>query len=430
MDCNVADFGACTKDVLQTDIFQKAIDACFLSGGGTVCVPEGIYRIGSIRLRSGVTLYLCSGAILEGSRDPEDYCTFKQEQLEPFAKSDMEGTVRCMVPLSRWNNGLIRAFNAENISIVGEKYSYIDGMNCYDPQGEEGYRGPHLINMWNCKNIKLSGYTLRNSGNWAHAIFKSTHVVAENLTVLGGHDGLDVIGCDEVTIRDCCFRSGDDGIAGFDNCNVDIRNCYLNSSCNGLRFGGNHVRIEGCEIVGPGSFGHRYGLSEEEKRMSLMTDKESRRNMERGFLYYCDFRTEVRKTPGDIVVKNCRFENPGTLFALPFEEQWCCNRSLSSITFEECTVSGMEVPIYISGSEAEPTAFILKNVKISCSADYKGEVFIDAKNCSEICLDSVSVKNPKKMAIRIEGKEYPFETGCNISMQWQNHSLVSVEGEV
>lgn len=55
--------------------------------------------------------------------------------------------------------------DAENISIIGEKGSCIDGNNCFDAQGEELFRGPHGITFFNCSNIFLKGYTVENSGN-------------------------------------------------------------------------------------------------------------------------------------------------------------------------------------------------------------------------------------------------------------------------
>src|ERR1700722_4925308 len=40
----------------STAAFQKAIDTCASNGGGTVQIGPGNYLIGSIELRSGVTL--------------------------------------------------------------------------------------------------------------------------------------------------------------------------------------------------------------------------------------------------------------------------------------------------------------------------------------------------------------------------------------
>ena len=55
---NIADFGARVSDSYQTEAIQKAIDTCFLNGGGRVVIPEGIFLTGGLRLRSNVVLYL------------------------------------------------------------------------------------------------------------------------------------------------------------------------------------------------------------------------------------------------------------------------------------------------------------------------------------------------------------------------------------
>lgn len=167
----ITDYGAVVSDRLQTGAIQAAIDACFLAGGGRVVIPAGIYLTGGLRLRSNVALYLKSGAILRGSSNHEDYDLYRNDTLEPIGTCDEEHQGKN--PYSRWNNGLIKALNAKNIAIVGEEGSYIDGNDCYDPTGEEKYRGPHGINIWDCENILLEGYTLMNSANWAQAIFRS-----------------------------------------------------------------------------------------------------------------------------------------------------------------------------------------------------------------------------------------------------------------
>ena len=80
---NIRNYGAKTCDRLQTENIQKAIDDCFLSGGGRVVIPCGIYITGGLRIRSNVELYLESGAILKGSRNAEDYFILEKDTLEP-----------------------------------------------------------------------------------------------------------------------------------------------------------------------------------------------------------------------------------------------------------------------------------------------------------------------------------------------------------
>jgi len=248
---NILDYGAVSDGGLATETIQKAIDACFLGGGGTVLVPEGNYLTGGLRIRSNVTLHLQKNAVLVGSRNPEDYTTYLADSLEPLTEADINEPVstslsdsRSVVPCSRWNNAVIRGIRAKNIAIIGEEGSVIDGRNCFDAIGEENYRGPHGINLWYCENITLKGYTIRDCANWGHAIQNSRNIQAERITVLGGHDGFDVRTCDDVTIRSCQFLTGDDCIAGFDNNNVTVTDCTYSSACSFLRFGGHkrHLR--------------------------------------------------------------------------------------------------------------------------------------------------------------------------------------------
>ena len=70
---NILDHGAVSGGADCTYAIQSAIDTCWQSGGGIVEIPAGEYHTGDIRLRSRVTLYLRSGAVLKGSRDPKEF---------------------------------------------------------------------------------------------------------------------------------------------------------------------------------------------------------------------------------------------------------------------------------------------------------------------------------------------------------------------
>lgn len=71
---DVTAFGAKgDKVALCTTAVQAAVDACHNDGGGTVVVPAGVFRIGTVELRSNMTLFLCAGATLLGSESGEDY---------------------------------------------------------------------------------------------------------------------------------------------------------------------------------------------------------------------------------------------------------------------------------------------------------------------------------------------------------------------
>ena len=172
------------SDLLQTKAIQSAIDRVAAGGGGEAVIPEGRYRTGGLVLRSGVTLRLAEGAELEADRDPDDY----------------PGS-------NRWYRALIRADGAQDVGIVGGRHSTINGMNCFDGRGEEGFRGPHAIMFLNCTNVTLGGYTVRDSANWGHAIFHCKDVTVRNVRVYGGHDAFDFHDSENVDVAACEFRT-------------------------------------------------------------------------------------------------------------------------------------------------------------------------------------------------------------------------------
>ena len=415
----ITDFGAVTSDRLQTKAIQSAIDACFLSGGGRVVIPCGIFITGGIRLRSGVELYLESGAVLRGSENPDDYNEFWNDTVEPVNDENTESAGRSSVATSAWCNGLIRVIDAENVTITGEKGSYIDGRNVYNPEGEEKYRGPHAISVWRCKGLTLSGYTIIDSANWAHAIFQSSDITVQNVSVYGGHDGFDVRTCDNVLIENCLFHTGDDCIAGFDNHDVTVRNCDLKTACSVFRFGGNHVLIENCRST-PASFGFRGSIPKDQRHLSHLPTESARHIAHTPFLYYCDFRADIRKTPGDITVRNCSFDGTRQLFRLEFdgEHKWCCNRSLSSITFENCEFLNLDKEGVLHGDANERVSYTLKNCKITRKEDAEDFPLLICTNFDKVEMDGVTVEGFDKPYVekKTEG-EFFFENTTPIEIR-------------
>lgn len=396
MVCSILSYGAKADGTLCTEAIQKAIDDCFLSGGGEVTVPGGVYLTGGLRLRSHVTLHLLENAVLMGSICPEDYATYLQDAMEPISEEERARHVSTVVPgkpvgrsaypYSRWNNAIIRAIHAENIAIIGEPGSEINGQNCYDPQGEEDYRGPHAINMWFCENITLRGYTVRDSANWAHAIQNSRRIHADGLTVLGGHDGFDVRTCDDVLVENCRFITGDDCIAGFDNIGVTVRGCYFESACSMLRFGATDMVVENCRGVAPATYGFRGSLSPQERAQRAATHENCRHTCHNVFLYYCDHRAAVRKTPGNIVIRNSRFVGPKTVMRLLFGHKWCCNRSLADITFQNCVIENISKPNEIFCPQEEPLTLRMIDCVVTPMEGCEDMPFIEGENIKSIRL--------------------------------------------
>ncbi len=414
----VTDYGAIAdSEAVQTDAFQKALDECFLAGGGEVVVPKGTYIIGDIRIRSNTILHLMEDACILGSLDPKDYLHINSDKLEPLP--DEQNTLapwyypdewiamgggfkkHLYTAGSYWSYGIIRAAYAENIGIIGDRGACIDGRNIYDPKGEENYRGPHGINMHFCKNIIFRGYTIQNTANWAHAIFQSEGVTFENLTVLAGHDALHTRACSNVNISGCKLITGDDCVAGFDNIDVHIKNCEMSSACSAFRYGGNNILVEDCEIYGPCKYPFRGSFTHEEKISGVLTSENARYNMLSLWTNFVTDDLPVRKPAGKVVIRNCSVKNADRMLHLNLSgnEWWQRGTPPTDIIFENIKIENVMMGLTAYGVKGMPMKLTLKNVEYSYRDGYEETPMIKAAYCDEINLINVKVKNYKGKAL-------------------------------
>jgi len=247
--------------VLDTIAIQKAIDRCAASGG-QVLFPPGRYLSGTIHLRSGVVLHLESGARLIGSTNLADYSQPQLPNTLPEAK------------WGKWHRGLIIGEGVQDVAITG--LGVIDGNKVFDPTGEERMRGPHTIVLVNCRRFNLRDVTIVDAANYAVFFQVSDDVAIRNVKIVGGWDGVDWRGgperwCQNVSIIGCQFYTGDDAIAGRYWNNTVIKDCLINSSCNGIRVIGPATRLTVANNLfrGPGEQPHR--TSGEKRRTNMLS---------------------------------------------------------------------------------------------------------------------------------------------------------------
>lgn len=231
---DITDYGAVSDTTrLSTAAVQKAIDSCNAAGGGTVSVPAGNYKIGSIVLRSNVTLNLENGATLYGSTDIADYQPMTTDYV----------SLRTNVPTIQ----LIYADNASNVAITG--LGTIDGRGKAFPKltwNDEGITRPHLLRLIRCSDVTVSGVTLKNSGCWMQHYLACDRVKIHGITVINrnnyNNDALDLDGCHNVTVSDMIADSDDDGITLKSTSprlceDITISNCVVSSHCNAIKLG-------------------------------------------------------------------------------------------------------------------------------------------------------------------------------------------------
>jgi hypothetical protein len=202
---NVKDLGA-TGDgkTLDTDAIQRAIDDCSKSGGGTVLVPAGQYLVATVQLKDNVTLHLDAKSELLGTPELPAY-----RNVDPF-KDGLGADVG-------W--AMLTAVDAKHIAIEGDGTLNGNGKaiatgNKFKGQGW-GHR-PFLVRIVRCNDVVIRGVTLRDAGSWTTNFFQSDSVTVDHVTidshVAPHNDGIDIDGCQHVTISNCDIDSGDDAI--------------------------------------------------------------------------------------------------------------------------------------------------------------------------------------------------------------------------
>lgn len=285
---SITDFGAVEGVVMYSSkCINKAIEACFNLGGGTVVVPAGVFYTGPIVLKSNVRLHLSDGATLKFSTNPEDY--------KPFVVSRWEG----------WDcinfHPLIYAYKQKNIAITGR--GVLDGQanetNWWPWKGktEYGWRPgivsqewnegkvsgrnrladmenkqvpisqrlmtledrlrPPFIQFYQCSEVLISDVRIIQAPFWLIHPLLCKNVIVRGVTMESqgpNNDGCDPESSKNVLIENCLFNTGDDCIAiksgrnkdgkrwNIPSENIIIRHCTMKNGHGGV--------VVGSEITG------------------------------------------------------------------------------------------------------------------------------------------------------------------------------------
>lgn len=108
-------------------------------------------------------------------------------------------------------SGYIHSRMADNIKILGNGILYGGNWHNWDENSGEQLIVPVLG-----KNIEIQGITLLDGGSWHIVPVACKNVLIENVNILGKvitGDGIDIVGCEDVTIRNCFIRANDDCIS-------------------------------------------------------------------------------------------------------------------------------------------------------------------------------------------------------------------------
>lgn len=228
---NVRDFGASGDGTTSDqDAIQKTLDHAAAAGGGCVYFSAGVYRSGTLMLRSNLRIHLEAGAVLLASNDVERY---------PGLDSRRD--------VSRPLQALLFADGVKDLTITGP--GIIDGGGGEQPPSWEEARGlalrPLVALFRNCHGLRISGVTLRRSQSWTLHLRRCEDVQIDGVVIRNNwpnSDGIDPDGCRNVTISNCDIEAGDDCIVlkstQGDTCEgITINNCVLRTNCAALKLG-------------------------------------------------------------------------------------------------------------------------------------------------------------------------------------------------
>jgi hypothetical protein len=247
---NVRDYGAKGDGkTLDTAAVQSAIDACAKDRGGTVLVPAGDFLVGTVELKSNVTLHLAAAGRLLGSATPGDFSAGKG------------------VPPSNGNVVLLYAVEAENVTV--------EGRGTIDGQGDKFFTGhgdntgpgqnraagyterPHLCVFYRCRNLGLRDIFLTRSAYHCTRIIECSYVRLDGVRIHNrvnmNNDGFHLNSNQYVNIVNCNVACQDDACALFgSNQFVTITNCTFSTRWSIFRFGGGEAKnipISNCVLV-------------------------------------------------------------------------------------------------------------------------------------------------------------------------------------
>ncbi|MGI5974420.1 MAG: glycoside hydrolase family 28 protein [Paludibacter sp.] len=311
-EVNLADMGGVPDGItLNTEAFEKAMQALADKGGGKLIVPKGVWFTGPIVFRSNINLHLEKGALILFSPDFDLY---------PIVETVFEGldTRRCQSPIS--------GRNLENIAITGcgsidgsgdawrplkkekvtekmwkqkvasggvlRKNNYwfpsegslkgfeISDMNVPRKDMSEAewqeirdFLRPVMISFIGCKNVLLQGVLFENSPAWNVHPLMCENVIVDGIYVKNpsysqNGDGIDLESCVNSIIVNSIFDVGDDAIcikSGKDEdgrrrarptVNLIVDNCKVFHGHGGFIVGSEmsggvkNIKVSNCQFLG------------------------------------------------------------------------------------------------------------------------------------------------------------------------------------
>lgn len=298
---------------LATDHVQRAIDACRDAGGGTVTVSSGEYVLGTVHLRSDVTLRLEAGVRLLPAESKSAYVDrhVGPDGERPFLLAEGvenvavvgEGTIDGRGTEIMDTDEPIRQHSGESVGhpLVSnaphrarQGDDYLDRSEATDewPVAKPSFRPGPMIYLVDCEGVSIRDITLRDMPAWTLSLDDCADVDIRGVTIrnhmqIPNCDGIAIGNSRNVRIADCAIEACDDAITLVSHddrkrpCeHVTVTNCTLASSACAIKFGSEtsgdirHCTFDNCVVYGSNrglGIQHRDGGSIEHVSFSNIT---------------------------------------------------------------------------------------------------------------------------------------------------------------
>ncbi len=272
---NVRDFGATgRKEDDARPAIQRAIDACAQAAGGTVLIPPGDYTSGTLHLRSHLRIEIAAGATLFAAKNPAEYsyktisaqaALFFGEELEDVA-IEGAGTIDGQAEYDWREDDFERGFkHKETMMALGKPL-----LRPFPKGFPKRQVFPRLVWIGRSRNLRFTGLRWLHSPSWSINLYGCEHARFDRLFIHTSlqegvwADGIDLDGCQDVSIERCHIETGDDCIIFISSTswgpaipceNIVVKNCQLSSASAGVKFsegnvaGVRHVRVTDCLLT-------------------------------------------------------------------------------------------------------------------------------------------------------------------------------------
>lgn len=245
MKYDIRSFGAVGDGAtLNTKAIQKAIDQASSDGGGVVLIPAGKFVTGSLLFKSGVRLHLEKHAELIGSLDFKDYIRIHKWMALLLADGVSKISISGKGTIDGRGDEL--ALHIDSLfyaGVIDRKYYHHEERRAWHE-----YR-PQIIDFNSCAHIKITDVTIKNASSWVQTYEKCRNVILHNIRVdsdcYWNNDGIDIVDCQNVQITNCYINASDDGICIKSEdfslsqiCDsIYIADCTIRSSASAIKFG-------------------------------------------------------------------------------------------------------------------------------------------------------------------------------------------------